>query len=665
MSDTLQARPAAEAATPGAGDDAWLTPGGGRDARLHRAIQHIMAADDFPALTRQLAEIIAGLGTGEHSAQRIATIVLRDYSLTLKVVRAANSAHYRRGHRPIQSVTQAMMVLGVDAVRRLAAGLLFLEHYRRHAGGLRELLLLSLMTAHHAREAAHRLGYPDPEAAYLCGMVRNIGEVLVACHFPAAYRDILREAAQDVHGRMTPPHGVAVAPGADVGSATRRASLRVLGFCFEDLGDTVLEHWGMPAEIRQAVHASGAITDSRLQQLTAYAHELTTTVYRAEQAGGTTTPAATAATVHARYGARLGLARDAAAELLATTVDETREVFADVGVSLDELRLTRQTAAALTDLGLGADAFPALASALAGAQEQRDRVEAAVTREAAVLELRERLLADLLVEAAPEAGHELHSVLLMALEACLRGGPADRAAFCLRTPGRPLLEARLTVGVCSDRLAARFPIVNHELSSPLIRALDQQREFVIEDVISAPAAVKRWLRSVNASRAAILPLVVNGDAVGALYVDILERAPGATPASRSECDATLIPDAAAVFAERELAFLGRIRALALDAIARRRGPDAARLVAESSPLVVDAPAVAAPAEVPAAALVSSAPTVDRGVAEARRDLVLRVLRGESIAGVAANAGVDPQQLAQWHREFLAGAVAALERSPGG
>lgn len=660
MSDSRAERaPADDAVPPAAGDDAWLIPPGDRETRLRRAIQHIMAADDFPALTRQLAEIITGLGTGEHSAQRIATIVLRDYSLTIKVVRAANSAHYRRGHRPIQSVTQAMMVLGVDAVRRLAAGLLFLEHYRRHAGGLKELLLLSLMTAHHAREAAHRLGHADPEAAYLCGMVRNIGEVLVACHFPSAYTRILRQAAQDVGGRATPPSNMALAPAADVGSATRRASLRVLGFHFEDLGDAVLEHWGMPAEIRQAVHASGAITDTRLQQLTAYAHELTTTVYRAEQRGGqAATPSATAATVHARFGARLGLARDAAAELLATTVDETRAVFADVGVSLDELRLTRQTAAALTDLGRSAGDFPALASALAGAEERSDRAEAAATRQAAVLELRERLLADLLAEAAPEAGHELHTVLVMALEACLRGGPVDRAAFCLRTPGRPLLEARLTVGVCSDRLAARFPIVNHELSAPLIRALDQRRETIIEDGPSAPAAVKRWLRSVSASRAAILPLVVNGEAVGALYMDILERAPAASPARPSECGATLGPGEAAVFDERELAFFGRIRALALDALARRRGPDAARPLADSPPPPVDGAA-----STPIAA--SAAPTVDRGVAEARRDLVLRVLRGESIAGVAAHAGVAEQQLAQWHAEFLAGAVAALERSPGG
>ena len=62
----------------------------------------------------------------------------------------------------------------------MATGVVLLEHFRKHSPGLKELILLSLLTANHAREVADRVGYPKREEAYLCGMFRNLGEVLVA-----------------------------------------------------------------------------------------------------------------------------------------------------------------------------------------------------------------------------------------------------------------------------------------------------------------------------------------------------------------------------------------------------------------------------------------------------------------------------------------------------
>src|SRR5712691_9425576 len=73
---------------------------------LDAAVARVESAEDFPALAAQI--------------QKLANIVLLDYSLTLKLLQRANSYHFNRSGIPIVSVTQAILMLGVQTVRDLA-----------------------------------------------------------------------------------------------------------------------------------------------------------------------------------------------------------------------------------------------------------------------------------------------------------------------------------------------------------------------------------------------------------------------------------------------------------------------------------------------------------------------------------------------------------------
>ena len=141
------------------------------EARLAR----IQEGKDFPALSRQIIDTISMIDDSASSLQRLANVVLREYSLTLGVVRTANTAHYRRTGRPIQSATHAMMMLGARTVRELASSLLLFENYARRSPVLKELMVMSLITANHARALATSTNRGDPEEAHLCGMFRNLG----------------------------------------------------------------------------------------------------------------------------------------------------------------------------------------------------------------------------------------------------------------------------------------------------------------------------------------------------------------------------------------------------------------------------------------------------------------------------------------------------------
>ena len=131
------------------------------------------------------------MGSESTTLNLLTNIILKNVSLTTMVLRAANSIHYNRRGKSILSVSRAVTVMGWDAINNLALGVLVFEHFRDQSEKLKELVLLMMLTANHARQIAIRCGLWGIEEAYLCGMFRNLGELLVACYFPKEYERIL------------------------------------------------------------------------------------------------------------------------------------------------------------------------------------------------------------------------------------------------------------------------------------------------------------------------------------------------------------------------------------------------------------------------------------------------------------------------------------------
>ena len=606
-------------------------------ARPEDYVRRILVADDFPALSRKMGELMASLQEGEASAQRLANLVLRDYALTVKVIRTANTVHYNRTGRPVQSATHAMMLLGAQTVRDLASALLLFEQYRGRSPGLKELMLLSLLTAGHAREVAARLGMADPESAQLCGMFRNLGEVLTAAHLPAENAAILRLSAERAVGR-------------DARRARESAASSVLGCSLEDIGVAIAGDWGMPASVCRGMRASGERSEEPLELVTAFAHDLTAAIYREDPSRARQEISA----IMERYGSRLRLTRDVLASIADAAVAGTRETFAAAGIALDGLRLTRQLAAALSDrsrptppgAGPTADAPAAEASAsappspsagAAPATVEGSVASAAGTRAAAtpptsepsaaaapvtepprdpgppvdgpqLAALRERLAHELEEAAKEAATYDVQRVLLLALEAALRGGPFDRAAFCPIDVASGGFRARFGLGEEADALCTRFVLPFTGTGATHGPALLRGQEVHLAQGTRLPIADAQYLRAWGATTSALFPVALEGTTIGAVYLD--RRATGAV------IDATT------------LVYVRRVVAAAASALARRRG-------------------------------LASAPTRAEPTAAEKSELVLRVLRGESLDAVASSAGVGRERLDAWRREFLDGAMTRL------
>lgn len=480
-------------------------------ARLSR----ILEGSDFPALSKQIIDTLSALDDDANSLQRLANVVLREYSLTLGVVKTANSVTYRRGARPIQSATHAMMMLGARTVRQLASGLLLFENYARKSPELKELMLLSLLTANHARAAATRMQLQDPEEAHLCGMFRNLGEVLIAGHFPEDYariRTLVREE----------------------GRTEAAATRAVLGFPFTDLGVEVSRHWGLPDSVVQGMRARATASASAHAAVTAFSHDLTQALYRDERSAHDVTQAVEG--VIEQHAGRIKLTREQIGGVVTDALEETRELFVNPQIATDRLRFRQLATAARSALG---------SSVTASEEEAADAIDAGHE-----LALRPRLRHELEEMVDPASGAAIGAVLLQALEAIVRGGPFTRVLACFYTADRTSLVARTGLGEGAEALMARFAFPASVRGGAMVALTQQRQPVYLPADRGFSTAEHRWAQEFGLPQFGVFPLIVLGKVVGCLYCD---RAPGAE-----------IPDRATV------RYVKSVADCVVDAIGRRR-----------------------------------------------------------------------------------------------
>ena len=447
-------------------------------AGLDHFLEEMADASDFPALASSIQQVM-NTAEKEDAFQTLTNIILRDLSLTLRVLRTANSAYYNRSGNAILSVSHAIAMLGTDTVRQVVSSVALLEHFHRKSPGLRELILLALLTANHAREIALRLGFRNREEAYLCGMLRNLGEVLMACYRPRDYAGILIRISQQK------------IPQAQV-------CREVAGFTYEELARAVISRWKMPASVTACIgevepvlprrHQRGS-AEHLLPQITSFAHRLTQAIYRRDE----NVTRASLNLVVDRFGRPLGIGPDEVRGILEAALEETRGTFAVMNVPLDHLRLRQQEQSARGLLGPD--------SSLAAPESRRETL-ARLVREV-----------EHLAAAEPD---NLTGLLLIVLEAVYRGGPFDRVLFAQADTVAGTVRARTGFGAGVEEAIAsfRFPLE----AAPFDVAFERQQDIYTSGIEG------RWessplVRTMQPAVFGLLPLCPATGPAGCIYFD--------------------------------------------------------------------------------------------------------------------------------------------------
>lgn len=208
------------------------TASGAEQATLRRleAIGERFDVRGLPRLPSVLPQLLRALRNDNLAGSQLAALIGRDPVLVGEVMRMAGSAHFRSA-QPIHSLQHAVVLLGRDALRRVAT-LHVMKPILQASAGMRGHMAGPWLWEHaercaHAAAFLGRHGGCDPFEAFLAGMV---------CHTGTGA--IVRLLDQEAPPSLGPFSPVFLAGCMRIGA---RLSLRAV------------RHWEMPANVIEAL----------------------------------------------------------------------------------------------------------------------------------------------------------------------------------------------------------------------------------------------------------------------------------------------------------------------------------------------------------------------------------------------------------------------------
>lgn len=202
------------------------------DSTINFLLRRMRHKKDFPVFSQTINILNQASSSETESLTLVSNAILKDYSLTNKVLRLVNSAYYNRGSEKISTISRAVVMLGIDAVRSIAASLMLFDHLQNklQAHQLKEDAVQSLFSALVANDLMVSLGKTNHEEAFLCALLQQLGKMLVRFYLHEESRTIDKLIAQ---GEIAEPTAVT----------------QVLGTSYHRLGIAVAREWGFPESI--------------------------------------------------------------------------------------------------------------------------------------------------------------------------------------------------------------------------------------------------------------------------------------------------------------------------------------------------------------------------------------------------------------------------------
>jgi HD-like signal output (HDOD) protein len=205
------------------------------DAGTRALINRLPLLPSVPAVYNRLVKAVADHNT---DLETLARLVETDPGLTAKVLKLANSSFFGIGHA-IRGVVEAIRMLGVEALKALVLSVQvadFSQHVGRAGLASERVWARAQATAAAARLIAReeRLPREQQEAAFTAGILHNCGLLILAENLP----DQVHAAIAHARRQHQPLH---------------TGELQIYGATHAEVGAYVLDLWGLPASIVEAI----------------------------------------------------------------------------------------------------------------------------------------------------------------------------------------------------------------------------------------------------------------------------------------------------------------------------------------------------------------------------------------------------------------------------
>jgi putative nucleotidyltransferase with HDIG domain len=213
----------------------------------------MQAMRELPSLPLVVQKLLTVMNDPNGSLDDVTRVLSSDQALAGKVLKQVNSPFYGMSGE-VATVSRAVLVMGYSGLRSVATGFGMATALAKLGGGraLGDFWTHSLATAAAGQVFAElrRETAPDPEEAFVAGLLHDVGHVVLASAVPEAYAEAQAAAAGD-----TEP---------------LQAERTVLGMDHAQVGQKLLQYWNLPDALQDAArrHHSLEICSGTSQPLT-------------------------------------------------------------------------------------------------------------------------------------------------------------------------------------------------------------------------------------------------------------------------------------------------------------------------------------------------------------------------------------------------------------
>lgn len=210
------------------------------NAELRKRVEEIRSLPSSPAVLKPLLDLLRQ-PPDEIEIDRVVQLVSYEKTIAAQLLRIANSPLYGRT-RPAESIQAAIFTLGIQRIEDILLSNCFGKIvpkdkwvvdpgvFWRHSFGCALV----------CREFAERIGYHDPEKAYLAGLLHDLGIVVNSLAYTDQYRAVLTHAVKN-------------------GCPLEEQESELLGFTHAESGAILAKSWQLPAPIADVIEWHHAI----------------------------------------------------------------------------------------------------------------------------------------------------------------------------------------------------------------------------------------------------------------------------------------------------------------------------------------------------------------------------------------------------------------------
>ncbi|WP_245792242.1 HDOD domain-containing protein [Teredinibacter waterburyi] len=195
-----------------------------------------LRSQNMPVLGDVIAELNKITGSDDADVNQLAEVILRDPHLTTHVLRIANSVQYNYSKVLINTVSRAIVLIGLKGVRAMCISLLVMDSLLTDQPKERLLALVAqgFHAATQARNLAQRIDDKAGEEVFVAALLFNLGEMAFW-----ASEDVVADNANLL---------------SDDAKVRRSAMEEVLGTSFKAITRELAKHWKLGDTLEQALY---------------------------------------------------------------------------------------------------------------------------------------------------------------------------------------------------------------------------------------------------------------------------------------------------------------------------------------------------------------------------------------------------------------------------